>query len=483
MTIYTVNGQEIHAQEGGPPNRQKAILIHGWSSSSYAMHPLMELLSSRFSCVSIDLPGYGKSPRLKERATIPLYVELLADLIEQIGEGQVVLVGHSMGGMISLSLALEYPMLVDRMVLISPTITGRLSIYINVMISPITLLERFRIGQRLVSYIEGLIFGLTDRIMRPASFADRTGITEDDYRQLRADARRPGQGKVRAECFFAMRDNDLSGKIGKVEAPSLVIWGAEDNTVPLRDAGVVEDEWPESDLRLLPKAGHWPHFETPETTNRLIAAYLGLPLMSDKLQSPVGEDTVVNIRDIAQFLAHSGLGSNLNLAQRTRLAAQLSQRNFPPYKNIIEEDRHEMFIIQGGTVEVWTDPESDGPEDLPKQPRRVATVKPGEMTGELGMLDKGLRTADLISGSEGAIVLSLDRDRMLALMEDDAVLGGLLLWNIANAMTQRVRFILWQLQRADQRARREQKLWEQERDRQANLLEEREKQTEFINKT
>jgi CRP-like cAMP-binding protein len=213
----------------------------------------------------------------------------------------------------------------------------------------------------------------------------------------------------------------------------------------------------------------------------LIAAFLGLPLMSDKLHSMVGDDTVVNIRDIAQFLAHSSLGSNLNLAQRTRLAAQLSQRNFSPYKNIIEEDRHEMFIIQSGTVEVWTDPESEGPEDLPKQPRRVATVKPGEMTGELGMLDKGLRTADLISGSDGAVVLSLDRDRMLALMEDDAVLGGLLLWNIANAMTQRVRFILWQLQRADQRARREQKLWEQERDRQAKLLEEREKQAEFVN--
>jgi hypothetical protein len=47
--------------------------------------------------------------------------------------------------------------------------------------------------------------------------------------------------------------------------------------------------------------------------------------------------------------------------------------------------------------------------------------------------------------------LALDRQRLLALCEDDAVLGTRLLWNIATAMSQRVRFILWQLERAAQR--------------------------------
>ena len=48
-------------------------------------------------------------------------------------------------------------------------------------------------------------------------------------------------------------------------------------------------------------------------------------------------------------------------------------------------------------------------------------------------------------------MLAFDRDRLLALCEDDAVLGTRLLWNIGTAMTQRVRFIIWQLQRASQR--------------------------------
>ena len=110
-----------------------------------------------------------------------------------------------------------------------------------------------------------------------------------------------------------------------------------------------------------------------------------------------------------------------------------------------------MYIIQSGTVEVWSDPDNTG--DTPLQPRLMTTLKPGEMTGELAMLDQGLRTADLVSGSDGATVLGLDRSRLLALMEDDPELGSKLLWNIAKAMSGRVRFILWQLERAQQRSR------------------------------
>ncbi len=465
MAIYTINGQEIHTTEEGARHRQKAILIHGWSSSSYAMSPLAAVLSQRFSCIAVDLPGYGKSPPLEGKTTIPAYAELLVDLIEEVSDGPVVLVGHSMGGMISLTIAQRHPALVERMVLICPTITGRLSNMINLLISPINMIERFGLGQLLVSSIERAYVGITDRLMRPVSFADRTGITEAEYHRLRADARRPGQGRVRAECFFAMRENDLSGTFHLLEDPAMVIWGAEDNTVPLRDAGVIADEWPDADLRFIPKAGHWPHFEAPEITRRWVAAYLGLPLLSDRLHTPVGDNEMIRIEETAQFLAHSAIGRDLTRAQRIRLAGQLAQRTYPPYANILEHepDSQEMYIVRGGTLDVWSDPES--PDQLPRQPVKVATVRPGEMVGELAMLDQGLRTADMVAGPEGVTVLALDRGRLLALVEDDSELGSLVLWNIANAMSARVRFILWQLHRAQQRAKAEGKQPEEQRGR------------------
>ena len=450
--IHNVGDTPIHAVHAGKPGRQIALLIHGWSSSWYALNPLLGILSQRFTCIAIDLPGYGQSPPLPERATIPGYAELLADLIEGLSDGPVVLVGHSMGGMISLTLAAKYPALVERMVLLNPTISGKLSTTINWSISPITLMERFGLGSLIVSAVEKLFVGITDRLMRPISFAERTGITEQDYSRLRADARRPGQGRVRAECFFAMRDNDLSGKLSEIETPSLVIWGAEDNTVPLRDAGVVADEWPLADLRIFPKAGHWPQFETPETTRRQVAAFLGLPLLSNKLYTPVDDEELARINEIANFLAHSEIGNQLNLAQRTRLAAQFTQKKYHPHASIVSEQEtgHEMYVVQSGTVEVWQVVEND--ETKLKKPQRVATLQPGQMAGELSMIDQNLRTADLIVSAEGATVLALDRERLLALAQDDAVLGTQLLWNIASTMSQRVRFILWQRQREVERA-------------------------------
>lgn len=444
----------MHAVEMGRPGRQVALLIHGWSSSWYAVSPLLDLLAQRFHCIAIDLPGYGESPPMKQRATITSYAELMAALIEQVTNGPVVLVGHSMGGMISLALAQRYPLLVDRMVLISPTISGRLSTFINLFVTPITLMERFGLGSLIVSSVERTVVGITDRLVRPASFAERSGITKRDYERIRHDVRRPGQGRVRAECYQAMRDNDLRGRLGDHLPPALVLWGAEDNTVPLRDAGVVADEWPEADLRIMPKAGHWPHFEMPDVVRRLVAAYLGLPRFSDQLHTSAGEQELIRVKEAAQFLAHSDLGNNLNLNQRARLAAQCKRRIYSQGEAIVRatEAGQDLYIVWSGTVEVLKKQGSGSAAPSSQATTQaIDTVRPGQVTGEFAMLDRGARSADIVAGDEGAVVLTLRRDRLLALCEDDAVLGTILLWNIATAVSRRARYILWQLSRAEQR--------------------------------
>ncbi len=459
MAIFNLDGIQIHAVQQGQPNRQVAILIHGWSSSWYAMSPLLPMLSKRFNCIAVDLPGYGESPRLPKYTTINDYADALAKLIEQVSNGPVVLIGHSMGGMTSVTLALRHPVLVERMVLICPTLSGKLSTTIDLAYSPVRWLEQIGLEKLVVALmgtplIENIVIRITDRLMRPVSFAERTGITAQDYERVRGDARRPGQGRVRAECYFAMRDNNLGGRLQKVEPPTLVVWGAEDNTVPLRDAGMIADEWPDADLRIIPKAGHWPHFETPDATRRLVAAFLGLPILSSDASDTVNDQELAAIGDIAQFLGNSDVGRDLNQAQRTRLAAQFEQRPFTPGATMVRvgDSGDEMFIIQSGTVEVWSDPEAAqaGAGNKPHELRYVASLTPGQITGELVMLDGGLRSADLRAGPEGATVLALSRERLLALCEDDSTLGTRVLWNVARAMALRQRFILWQLQRAQQ---------------------------------
>ena len=120
--------------------------------------------------------------------------------------------------------------------------------------------------------------------MRTPLFADRTGISLKDYERIKADTRRRDQGLIRAECFSAMRLHDLRGKISAIKTPALVIWGMEDNVVPLRDASVVAREWPDADLRIIPNAGHWPQFETPDITERHVRAFLSTPIKLLKVE-------------------------------------------------------------------------------------------------------------------------------------------------------------------------------------------------------
>lgn len=278
MTIYTVDEQPIYVHEEGREGGQLALLIHGWSSSWYAISPVLPIVNRRYRCLAVDLPGFGASPPLKERATIESYVDLLAQLIRAETDKPIVLIGHSMGGMISVTLTLKYPDLVERMVLLCPTISGKLSQFINMFMYPFVWMERFLLTRWLVEVLEPQMLSVTDRLLRPALFADRSGITAQEYARIRADARRKGQGRVRAECFDAMLNNDLRGRLSEIQTPALVVWGMEDNTVPLRDASVVAQEWPDADLRVIPNAGHWPQFETPVVTERYVRAFLNTPI-------------------------------------------------------------------------------------------------------------------------------------------------------------------------------------------------------------
>jgi pimeloyl-ACP methyl ester carboxylesterase len=283
LSLYEVNGQTISVREEGQSNRQVAVLIHGWASSWQAVSPLLPQLSQRYRCLAIDLPGYGNSPRFADRTTIDKYADLVIELIKQSTEKPVVLVGHSMGGMISLTVALKAPQLVERMVLICPTISGKLSYLINLTLTPFVWMERFALTRTLVTVFEPMM-GITDTLLRTPLFADRSGISKEAYELIKADTRRRDQGLIRAECFAAMRQHDLRGKITSIKTPSLVIWGMEDNVVPLRDASVVAREWPEADLRIIPNAGHWPQFETPDITERHVRAFLSTPIKLLKVE-------------------------------------------------------------------------------------------------------------------------------------------------------------------------------------------------------
>jgi pimeloyl-ACP methyl ester carboxylesterase len=439
MSLVTINGQPVHITEEGPAHGPIAVLIHGWSSSSYTWKPLLPSLQRRFRCLEVDLPGFGNSPPSRQRPTIASYAELIAGVIRWTGQDSAVVLGHSMGGMIGITLALMYPLLVERLVLLNPAISGRLSTFVNSLVAPHIMFERFDATGRLLSFLERTPLDYSDYLLKPIAFAERADISDEDYARIRADARRPGQGRTRAQCFWAMRRADLRGKLAALEVPALVLWGAEDNTVPLRDAGTVAAEWPQADLRIIPNAGHWPQFETPELTRRYVAIFLGLPLSTGLAATPEHEGQLTMIRQSAQFLANCEVGNNLTLAQRMVLASQCNIAAYEPGELIAKayEPGDEMFLVQHGQVEVRLDGDQDGEGVV------LTTLRAGQVAGEMALLDGGVRSASLAAGVSGAVVLSLHREKLQALKEDDPELGMLLMQNLAVSMGKRLRIETW----------------------------------------
>ena len=106
-----------------------------------------------------------------------------------------------------------------------------------------------------------------------------------------------------------------------------MLWGAEDNIVPLRDAGAVAAEWPKADLRIIPNAGHWPQFEQTDATLRHIAHFLGLP---PEISGEHWESTRTSriFRRSRSFLNNSEIGGELTEAQRLRLAALVHSHGY-----------------------------------------------------------------------------------------------------------------------------------------------------------
>ncbi|GIV97799.1 MAG: alpha/beta hydrolase [Herpetosiphonaceae bacterium] len=452
MATYNINGQEVHVRTSGQAGSPIALLIHGWSSSWYTWSPLLDPLSSRFFCMAVDLPGYGLSPPPEDLPTIAGYADLMAGLIEQVSDRPVVVLGHSMGGLISMTLALRNPVLVERLVLLNPVVSGRLSTFIRLFIAPHIFLERYRWSGKLLSFLERTPISYQEQLMKPIFFAERAVVSEDVYERLRADARRPGQGRVRAACYRAMQNEPVTGRLSSIEAPALVIWGAEDNTVPLRDAGIVAAEWQAADLRLIPNAGHWPHFEQYETTLRYLAAFLGLPILASLPGEMPAIQEQLDVADIAQFLNNSELGAGLTHTQRLRVAGLCHSHSYGPGELIAGQGSQgdEMFIVREGQIDVVVRMTSDtGAEEE----RRVTTLKAGQVAGEMALLQGagGTRTADLRAGQSGATVLALDSRYLAALFEDDPNLGIRILQNLGRSLSQRLRVETWQHQLAEKR--------------------------------
>ncbi|MDE0043990.1 MAG: alpha/beta hydrolase [Candidatus Poribacteria bacterium] len=108
-------------------NTRKVLLVHGWMDSSRRWHRLAPDLASQYEIWALDLPGFGHTPLIPRcHATLKMYSEVVAGLSKQISEGKGLhgVIGHSMGGILSLLLLKAPRLAVKRIIACGPPIKG-----------------------------------------------------------------------------------------------------------------------------------------------------------------------------------------------------------------------------------------------------------------------------------------------------------------------------------------------------------------------
>ena len=124
LKTYTVNEQTVHYAEVGNPELPTVVMVHGAPGSldAYIEYLKDDNLLNKARLISVDRPGYGYSDFGKSEVSIEEQAACLKPLLESDQSGKVILVGHSYGGPIIARLAMDYPDLVDGLIMVAPAI-------------------------------------------------------------------------------------------------------------------------------------------------------------------------------------------------------------------------------------------------------------------------------------------------------------------------------------------------------------------------
>ncbi len=267
-----VNGVNVHFHDIG--TGPVLFMLHGsgpgatgWSNYHRNVPDLAR--SRRVICP--DLPGFGKSDVKPVDAPMPGYwAEIVSGLMDHLGIDTADFVGNSMGGMISLKLALEAPERVGRMVLMGPGGS-----------TPVTSQWPSEGIKQIIGFYEGDGPSMTRMQAFASQFVyDPAQLTEDllearlkaatDPRIVAQPPMRIGAAGMPEELW---RDKRLTG----LTHETLIIWGREDRVLPLDMAFSLIGQLPHARLFVMPQCGHWVQWEHAAEFNQLVSNFLAGP--------------------------------------------------------------------------------------------------------------------------------------------------------------------------------------------------------------
>ena len=251
------NGLQVHYAEQGDPDEEAIVFVHGWPDSWFSFSRVLGLLPERYRAYAFDQRGFGDS----ERPTCcygidDLAVDVVA-FLDAIGVERASLVGHSLGSFSARRTAETRPERLARLVLIGSAVTARNQVLLEVQASLRTLedpvpAEFAREFQSSTAYLP---------------------LPEVFFERIVAESL-----KLPAPLWREVLDGviafDDAADLGRITAPTLLIWGEQDALFPREEQDRLVAAIPDARLLVYPETGHCPNWERPERVAKDLDAFL-----------------------------------------------------------------------------------------------------------------------------------------------------------------------------------------------------------------
>ena len=269
--IFDYHGVKINYFEAGqgPP----VLLLHGFGASAYSWRFLGPALAADHRVFSLDLKGYGLSAKPEDgKYAISDQADMVAEFIRSRDLHDLVVVGHSMGGGVTLMTYFKVreddPARIKKLVLIdSAGYPQKMPWFIWLAKAPLL----GSVGGNLVSPRFAAAMALRK------CYYNKEKITDEQIDTYAYYASLPGGREALVATAQQIEPEDIDAIIARyqtIRVPVLIVWGAEDEVVPV-DVGLkFKRDIPDSKLVILPQCGHIPQEEEPGVTTRTVAAFL-----------------------------------------------------------------------------------------------------------------------------------------------------------------------------------------------------------------
>jgi len=241
------------------------LFLHGWAASGRMWLRSMWALRRQYRLWAIDLPGFGDSDSPEvDWYSIENYTEHVVAFCQAVGLHPYTVVGHSMGGRIAFELARRFPDLAERLVAISPTITGRLG---------------FNLDLLLVNGLGPALMNVS-RHLWPVATAGSMSLYwaprylgSEGMKRTTNDLRR-SSWEASIGSLRAVVGQDYTPYLAEIAQPTLLICGKQDYTVPPDDSKLASRYLPDARLLVLPHVHHQPTDEAAQIYMQALQTFM-----------------------------------------------------------------------------------------------------------------------------------------------------------------------------------------------------------------